>query len=25
VMHELGIEATGTGTGCPPGSKPAGH
>ena len=25
VMHELGIEATGAGTGCPPGSKPAGH
>jgi cell division protein FtsI (penicillin-binding protein 3) len=25
VMHELGIEATGTGTGCPPGSKAAGH
>ena len=25
VMHELGIQATGTGTGCAPGSKPAGH
>jgi cell division protein FtsI (penicillin-binding protein 3) len=25
VMHELGIEATGVGTGCAPGSKPASH
>lgn len=25
IMHELGIEATGTGTGCKPGDKPAAH
>jgi len=25
VMHELGIEATGAGTGCKAGAAPAGH